>query len=157
MRKLLLLFTLLPLLFLSCSSDDDDTTTTGIVGTWVTESAFPKSVLTNNEELLKAVNEAITSDSFFNETLTFTADGKLTVKDDDGSETGKYTLNGNMLTISFIGETVTHPISLSANSFTLNVDETEEYKEMIDFFIPDATAKGLEIYKVVTSYSYKRK
>lgn len=104
-----------------------------------------------------AINEKATSTSFFNETFIFGEDGKLTIKDDDGSETGEYSLNGNMLTILFLGESVTHPIKLSANTFTAEVDETKEYQEMIDFLIPDATAQGLKIHKVIISYSFKRK
>ena len=156
MRKFLLLLILLPLLFVSCSSDDDDDkTTSGIVGTWVTESVSPKTVDTNDEALTTAINENIAS--FGNETFVFTNDGKVTMDDGDDIITVNYSLKGNMLTLSFMGESNTVPIYLSANKFTADIDETEEYQEMIDFLIPGATAQGLKISKVITSYSFKRK
>ncbi len=155
MRKFLLLLILLPLLFVSCSSDNDDPTTSDIVGTWVTESVSPKTVDTNDETLNKAIIKDIAS--FGNETFVFTSDGKVTMDDGDDIITANYSLKNNMLTISFMGQSNSVAINLSANRFTADIDETEYYQEIIDFLVPDATATGLEVSKVISSYVYKRK
>lgn len=155
MKKFLLLLILVPFLFVSCSSDDDDTITSGIVGTWVTESVTPKDVKTNDEALSTAIKKDITS--YGNETYVFTNDGKVTINDEDDVITANYSLKGNMLTISLMGESNTIKINLSANRFSADVDETEMYQEMIDFFVPEGTAKDFEVSKVISSYVYKRK
>ncbi len=157
MKKILMILVVLPFIFASCSDDDDDILKSDIVGTWVQESVVPKEVKTNNEVATKAIKDDIISYNQNNtEMFVFSDDGKITLIDDDGDYTeGTYSLSGNKLTMSILGESNSTYINLSGNTFKSDIDETEFYQEAIEYLIENSN--DVVVSKVITTYTYKRK
>ena len=82
--------------------------------------------------------------------------GKITLIDDDGDYTeGTYSLSGNKLTMSILGESNSTYINLSGNTFKSDIDETEFYQEAIEYLIENSN--DVVVSKVITTYTYKRK
>lgn len=163
MKKILMILVVLPFIFASCSDDDDDILKSDIVGTWVQESVVPKEVKTNNEVATKAIKDDIISYNQNNtEMFVFSDDGKITLIYDDGDYTeGTYSLSGNKLTMSILGESnstyinFSTYINLSGNTFKSDIDETEFYQEAIEYLIENSN--DVVVSKVITTYTYKRK
>lgn len=155
MKKILFLFLMLPLLVACGSDDDDDYTNSDIVGTWVLQSSIAKEVKTNSNEATQAIKDDIAIPNDSEVSYTFAADGKVTINEDDDIVSGTYSLSGNKLTMTIYGEKATVTISLSANTFSSDVDETEYYQDEIKYLLPKE--KDVVVSKVITSYTYKRK
>ena len=88
--------------------------------------------------------------------FVFSDDGKITLIYDDGDYTeGTYSLSGNKLTMSILGESNSTYINLSGNTFKSDIDETEFYQEAIEYLIENSN--DVVVSKVITTYTYKRK
>lgn len=82
--------------FTSCSDDDEeDNTSTDIVGTW-------QSVNIDSWEEVDGERSEFKG-PYTKMTFIFTADGKLTIKDDGETDSGTYKLAGDKLTVKSEG------------------------------------------------------
>lgn len=154
MKKLLLLLLVLPFL-VSCSDDDDNYSNSDIVGTWLLQSSTAKEVTTNNERATQAIKDDIagfTSD----EVMTFTSDGQVTGSSDGEQISGTYSLRGNTLTLNILQlGSASINIRISNNTFSYDLDETEDYQDYVNYLVPNET--GVVVSKVITTYTYRKR
>ena len=111
MKKLVLLFSMITLVFMSCSSDDDGGSNDSIVGTWKYYKYIENGV---EEELDLCENE---------ETLIFAENGDFTGMDYMGNcilvdtFTGTWTSSGSIYSITSEGETNSAEVIFEGNTF----------------------------------------
>ncbi len=104
---------------------EDNKPSAGIVGTWLFNPKESKTIV--NGEVYDNGGDA--EDDVFGTTITFKADGTF-VSDDD--MTGKYSLNGNELTIEFVEDGQTYVIKKGADVSEFMGDVPEEMEGMED-------------------------
>ncbi|MEK6152088.1 lipocalin family protein [Flavobacteriaceae bacterium 3-367] len=155
-HKLILLFLAAALTF-SCSSDSEDDngnetpTEDALVGTWdLTTIEIDDSVTNDDLEFAKGIVEALVAQDCDLLTLTFAADGTLTIVERDFSgvsidvnsggdglsiacpetqetDTVNWSLDGDQLTITFEDQTQeTVTIQLSGNTLTVGAEFVDE-------------------------------
>lgn len=92
MKKYLLLFSLLNVLFFSCSKDDSDLTTSDLLGTWVIDCIDDRQLPTNSNIIYDFLSDGTVKECFCEES------------EEQGSQwiegLLKYNLSGDLLTIN---------------------------------------------------------
>ena len=122
MKNYLIPFFFLALFMVSCG-DDDDGANISLEGTLWAETSFST---TNCDDPLD--NETSTSDCSATECYTIRlSGGTITLVDkEDGieyTETGSYTIIGNIITVELDGETLAVTFAIVGNQLTLSFDD----------------------------------
>lgn len=178
MKKLFLFLLILPLAFVACSDDDDiDYSGHEIIGSWELSSSVVKALVENDIEggkLAKAIEREYATDPDESDILTFSADGKLKVDYEQYTIPGKFSINGNKLTIELaipeieelvdpaeLSKTVT--FSIDGNVLTVLADLTDEAKEdyldgEYDYVLSEGESFGeASIKSVIETIEYTKK
>lgn len=120
-------------LFASCNSDDDGGSEPSIVGAWLETSR-------STEEFTNNVSEGTTTGTVDAENftrLTFNADGTFSDFSSESvngavetsTDPGTYTVNGNILSITYDGDTDVETIEFTVSATQFIFDFVEEYTE----------------------------
>ena len=122
--------------FISCSNDDDKNdggSEPSIVGTWLEASRSTEEFTNNVSE--DTTNETVDAENFTR--LTFNADGTFSEFSSESAngtvetstDSGKYTVNGNILSITYDGDTDVEMIEFTVSAKQFIFDFVEEYTE----------------------------
>jgi len=159
MKKLLLLLLVFPFIAVSCSDDDDDKgyKNKDIAGTWDLTDVVPKTVLIAGEgrEEVKTIIEEDIYGKNKNETYIFSENGIITIKENGTvTDSGLFYFNGKKINLATHFLKGDHDIVITANTFTLAIDETLLYRDNIELLedFPEVT-----IQQVVVEYIYTKR
>ncbi|WP_438710400.1 lipocalin family protein [Aquimarina muelleri] len=135
MKKLVLLTLLISTIFTSCSSDDDNNgiTEANLIGKWQHTNSIEngEEAILDECDLMDTIefkaNNVITTMTFYTNIVVENSQTTTTCKE-DSSETGKWSLSGEIVTNVFENEPYTGKV-LELTNTTLKIEYTDEYKD----------------------------
>lgn len=141
---------------LTSCTDANDGKQNEIIGTWERESISPSEVDANSVDVQRFIYSDIKSynrrtiDSYI-----FSKNERVLFIDSTYSEESMYQLSDTAIIFSYPnGETIKVPATILGDRLSLYTDETQYYQDWIDYLFPE---KKIEITKVLTKYTYRRR